>query len=122
MNKSQVGYVDNIESETKSNTSYRKVLFTGKRMQLVLMTLKPGEEIGMEVHEDHDQFFRIESGTAKIIMNGEESIAEEDFAAIVPAGAQHNVINASDTDLLKLYTIYAPPEHPEGTLQENKPE
>ncbi|HEX9804955.1 MAG TPA: cupin domain-containing protein [Candidatus Dojkabacteria bacterium] len=120
MNRSQNGYADNIESETLANSAYRKVLFTGSNMQLVLMTLQPGEEIGEEVHEEHDQFFRIEEGNATFIMNGEKLELKADDAAIVPAGKIHNVINSGDR-LLKLYTIYAPPEHPEGTVQETKP-
>lgn len=122
MNKSTQGYVDNIEQETLQNESFRKVLYTGPKMQLVLMTLKPGEDIGAEVHDDHDQFIRIEQGSAKVVLNGEETIAEDDFAIVIPAGTEHNVINTSETETLKLYTLYAPPEHPEGTLQENKPE
>lgn len=109
-----VGYVDNIEDRTSENSSFRKVLFTGTHMQLVVMSLKPGEDIGEEVHNDVDQFFRVEEGRAKIVMNGEESILEEDMVAIVPAGTLHNVINDSDEDL-KLYTIYSPSNHPEGT-------
>ncbi|GAB4287600.1 MAG: hypothetical protein Kow0081_5160 [Candidatus Dojkabacteria bacterium] len=84
------------------------------------MALKPGEEIGLEVHEGHDQFFKIEEGTAKIIMNGEETVLNEGYAAIVPSGVEHNVVNIGDR-LLKLYTIYAPPEHADGTVQEVKP-
>ncbi len=84
------------------------------------MTLKPGEEIGMEIHEEHDQFFRVEEGKAKVIMNGEEIELSEDEVAIVPAGVQHNVINTGD-NLLKLYTIYAPPEHPDGRVDKTKP-
>lgn len=120
MNRSKVGYVDNIEELTLANTNYRQVLFTGKNMQLVLMSLKPGEEIGKEVHEEHDQFFRIEAGKVKIEMNGEVTMLEADDVAIVPAGTEHNVTCISDEDT-KLYTIYAPPEHPEGTVQAEKP-
>lgn len=120
MNRSKVGYADNIESETLGNDNYRKVLYTGSFMQLVVMTLDPGEEIGAEVHEGHDQFFRIEEGTAKVIMNGEETTLNADEVAIVPSGAEHNVINIGE-GLLKLYTIYSPPEHPEGTIQKDKP-
>lgn len=122
MNLSTQGYVDNIEKETLENENFRKVLYTGPNMQLVLMTLKPNEDIGSEVHADHDQFLRIESGTAKVVLNGEETIAENDFAIVVPAGTEHNIINTSDTEVLKLYTLYAPPEHPENTVQLNKPE
>lgn len=109
------GYVDNIEEKTLGNESFRKVLFTGKHMQLVVMALKPGEDIGEEVHNNVDQFFRIEEGSARIIIDGEESLLEVDMVAIVPAGSMHNVINASSDVSVKLYTIYAPANHPEGT-------
>lgn len=117
-----MGYVDNIEDRTVENTNFRKVLYTGSYMQLVVMNLKPGEEIGEEVHDTVDQFFRVEEGEAKIIMNGEESILSEDMVAIVPAGTLHNVINASASEELKLYTIYAPSNHPEGTVHATKEE
>lgn len=109
------GYVDNIEDRTKENSSFRKVLFTGTYMQLVVMSLKPGEDIGEEVHDNVDQFFRVEEGVAQVIIDGEEHIVEEDMVIIVPAGSLHNVINISETETLKLYTIYAPPNHPENT-------
>lgn len=111
-------YSDNIEQATKDNTAYRKVLFTGK-LQLVLMSLKPGEEIGEEIHKDHDQFFRFESGTGQVIIDDQVIDVHDGIAVIVPAGSKHNVINTGETDL-KLYTIYAPPEHPDGLVQENK--
>lgn len=117
-----MGYVDNIEDRTKENGNFRKVLYTGSHMQLVVMNLKPSEDIGQEVHDTVDQFFRIEDGEAKIIMNGEESILGEDMVAIVPAGTEHNVINNSDVEELKLYTIYAPANHPDGTVQATKEE
>ena len=117
-----IGYVDNIEDRTKENGNFRKVLYTGSHMQLVVMNLKPSEDIGQEVHDTVDQFFRIEDGEAKIIMNGEESILGEDMVAIVPAGTEHNVINNSDVEELKLYTIYAPANHPDGTVQATKEE
>ena len=104
------GFVIDIEDATRDNESFRKVVYTGKYSQLVLMTLKPGEEIGMEVHEHVDQFFRFEKGSGKIVIDGSEYNIEEDFAVIVPAGAQHNVLNTS-ADTMKLYTIYSPPEH-----------
>ena len=116
------GYVDNIEKITLDNTNFRKVLFTGKHMQLVVMTLKPGEDIGEEVHETVDQFFRIDSGDGKVIIDGEESEIKDGSAVIVPAGAKHNVINTSDAKDLKLYTIYAPPNHPDGTVHKDKAE
>lgn len=110
-----VGYIDNIEDKTKENSSFRKVLYTGTHMQLVVMSLKPGEDIGEEIHEHVDQFFRVEEGSAQVIIDGEEHAVEEDMVIIVPAGAKHNVINTSNTEDLKLYTIYAPANHPEGT-------
>ncbi len=116
------GYLDNIEKATERNTNFRKVLFTGKYCQLVVMSLEPMEEIGMEVHPKVDQFFRIEEGKAKIIIDGEERLAGEGSAIIVPAGSQHNVINSSETEDLKLYTIYSPPNHPEGTIHKPKKE
>ena len=116
-----MGYIDNIEEKTLNNTNFRQVLFTGKNMQLVVMALKPGEEIGEEVHEHVDQFFRVEQGEAKVLIDGEENILREEMIAIVPAGARHNVINISNVDL-KLYTIYAPPNHPDGTIHKDKAE
>ncbi|HNW23323.1 MAG TPA: cupin domain-containing protein [Candidatus Dojkabacteria bacterium] len=115
-----MGYTDNIEDRTLENSNFRKVLFTGKYMQLVVMSLKPREDIGEEVHDTVDQFFRIEEGEAKVVMNGEETILTDDMVAIVPAGTLHNVINTSDTNDLKLYTIYAPANHPEGTIHATK--
>lgn len=114
------GFVGNIEQLTLQNNAFRRVIFTGKHEQLVAMRLLPGEEIGMEVHTTHDQFFRIEAGEAKIIMAGKESALKEGMAAIVPAGTQHNVINASKTQDLNLYTVYAPPQHPNGTVHMTK--
>ena len=111
-----MGYTENIQKKTLENTNFREVLYTGAHMQLVVMSLKPLEDIGMEVHPNVDQFFRIEKGQAKVIMNGEEAILTDDMVAIVPAGTQHNVINISNTEDLKLYTIYAPANHPEGTI------
>ncbi len=116
-----MGYVDDIEEKTLKNNNFRKVLFTGKHMQLVVMSLKPGEDIGEEVHDTVDQFFRIEQGEAKVIIDGKEDTIKEDMVAIVPAGALHNVINTSDVDL-KLYTIYSPPNHPDGTVHKDKEE
>lgn len=116
------GYHDNIEKLTLENSYFRHVLFTGEHAQLVLMSLKPGEEIGMEVHSSVDQFFRFEKGEGKVIQNGEEQIVGDGFAVIVPAGTNHNVINTSQTEDLKLYTIYSPPNHPEGTIHKTKEE
>jgi mannose-6-phosphate isomerase-like protein (cupin superfamily) len=116
-----MGYIDDIEEKTLDNNNFRQVLFTGKHMQLVVMALKPGEDIGEEIHDHVDQFFRIEQGEAKVIIDGEEAILKEDMVAIVPAGAKHNLINTSNVDL-KLYTIYAPPNHPDGTIHKDKAE
>jgi mannose-6-phosphate isomerase-like protein (cupin superfamily) len=112
------GYILNIEAETLSNTDYRRVLYTAKNSQLVLMSIKPGDEIGEEVHH-LDQFIRIEGGSGKAVMDGEEHDLCTDHAIIVPAGMRHNVINTGDVDL-KLYTIYSPPEHRDGIVEEKK--
>ena len=114
-------YIGNIEKETLENENFRKVLNTTKRSQLVIMTLGVGEDIGMEIHDDHDQFIRIEQGKAEVILDGEKTTIEDDFAIVIPAGVEHNVINTGD-EKLKLYTIYTPPEHPEETIHKNKAE
>ena len=114
------GFIDDIEEKTENNTNFRQVLFTGKYAQLVVMNLKPSEEIGMEVHPNVDQFFRFEAGEGKVIINGEEHLVSDGFAVVVPAGAEHNVINTSTTEELKLYTIYSPPNHPDGTIHPTK--
>lgn len=116
-----IGFVDNIEEKTEQNSFFRQVLYTGKHTQLVVMSLLPGEEIGMEVHPQVDQFFRIEEGEAKVIIDGEEHEVDEGFAIIVPAGSQHNVINAGSNPL-KLYTLYSPPNHPQGTVHRTRAE
>ena len=113
------GYVDDIERATKRNEDFRRVLYTGAHLQLVLMTLRPGEEIGEETHEDRDQFFRIEDGEGEVLIDGVRHKVEDDFAVIVPAGARHNVINTGD-EPLKLYTLYGPPEHRDGTVHRTK--
>lgn len=113
------GYVQNIEKLTVENDNYRKVLYTGKHMQLVLMTLQPGEGIGLEQHEGHDQFFRIEEGQGRATIDDNTYDIQDDDAIIVPAGAWHNVINTG-TSPLRLYTLYAPPEHREGVLHPTK--
>jgi mannose-6-phosphate isomerase-like protein (cupin superfamily) len=115
-------YVGNIEDATLQNHFFHQVLFTSKHVQLVVMCLKPGEEIGLEVHDSVDQFFRFEKGQGKVIINGEESLVTDGFSVIIPAGAQHNVINTSTTDDLKLYTLYSPPNHPDGTTHKTKAE
>lgn len=114
------GYCNNIEELTLANSFFRQVVFTGEHAQLVLMSLGPGEEIGMEVHATVDQFFRFEKGEGKVIQNGEEQLVKDGFAVIVPAGTNHNIINTSQTDPLKLYTIYSPPNHPDGTIHKTK--
>lgn len=117
-----IGYVENIEEKTLQNTNFRTVLYTGSYMQLVVMSLKPLEDIGMEVHDTVDQFFRFESGEGKVIMNGEESIVGPSSVVVIPAGTNHNIINTSTTGDLKLYTIYSPANHPEGTVHATKEE
>jgi len=116
------GYVINIEKETIENANFRKVLYTAKHSQLVLMTLKPKEEIGMEVHPDNDQFFRFEKGKARVIIDGNEYAVGDGFAIVVPAGARHNVINTSESEPLKLYTIYSPAHHKDGIVRLTKEE
>lgn len=113
------GYFANIEERTLENNDFRRVLYTGPNMQLVLMCLQPGDEIGTEVHPDIDQFFRVEQGKARLLLDGAEHILEHDEIAIVPAGARHNVINAGD-EPLRLYTLYGPPEHRDGTVHATK--
>jgi mannose-6-phosphate isomerase-like protein (cupin superfamily) len=116
------GYVVAIEKETKKNTDFRHVLYTGKHSQLVLMNIKPGEEIGEETHDDIDQFFRFEEGEGKVIIDGVEHRVKDGNGVIVPAGAKHNVINTSKLVNLKLYTIYSPPEHQDGVIRHTKKE
>ena len=116
------GYVVVIEKETKKNTDFRHVLYTGKHSQLVLMSIKPSEEIGEETHDDVDQFFRFEEGEGKVIIDGAEHRVKDGNGVIVPAGARHNVINTSKLVNLKLYTIYSPPEHQDGVVRHTKKE
>lgn len=115
------GFVDDIEKLTEDNDDFRRVLYTGKHLQLVLMALKPGEEIGEEVHDTHDQFFRFEAGSGEVIIDGARSKIEADDAVIVPAGARHNVVNTGSGPL-KLYTLYGPPEHRDGVVRATKAE
>lgn len=115
------GFVADIEDLTEANTDFRRVLYTGKHLQLVLMALRPGEEIGEEVHADHDQFFRIEDGEGEVWIDGVRTRIEGDDAIIVPAGARHNVINTGQ-EPLKLYTIYGPPDHRDGIVRATKAE
>lgn len=112
--------VRNIENETKNNDNFRNVLFTGKNLQLVLMSLNPGEEIGMEVHDDVDQFFRFDAGDGELQVEDKKIKISDGFSVVIPAGTKHNIVNTSDAEKLKLYTIYAPPNHPEGTIHKTK--
>jgi mannose-6-phosphate isomerase-like protein (cupin superfamily) len=122
------GYKSNIEKETLENENFRKVLYTGKHLQLVLMSLKAGEEIGEETHKENDQFFRFEGGRGKCIIDGNNYDITDGDVVIIPAGARHNVINTDGAKELKMYTIYAPPHHKDGIVRktkeeaENKPE
>ncbi|MGQ0749560.1 MAG: cupin domain-containing protein [Betaproteobacteria bacterium] len=115
-----IGYVTNIERDTLENQDYRRVLFTGRNTQLVLMTLQPGEEIGLETHDEHDQFIRVESGEGTVMLNSEQHRLEDGVAVVIPAGVRHNVINTSSGEPLRLYTLYSPPEHPDGTVHRTK--
>lgn len=116
------GYKGNIESLTTSNTNFREVLYTAKHCQLVLMSIKPNEEIGMEVHNENDQFFRFESGQGKVIIDGNEYEVKDGDAVIVPTGAEHNVVNTSSSEDLKLYTLYSPAHHQDGVIRATKAE
>lgn len=116
------GFNTNIEKDTLENTNFRRILYTGKHCQLVLMSLKPLEEIGMEIHTDNDQFFRFESGQGKCIIDGNEYALADGSVIIVPAGAEHNIINVSETEDLKLYTLYAPAHHKDGVVRVTKVE
>lgn len=114
------GFVQDLEKLTEENSNFRKVIYTAKHSQLVLMRLKPGEEIGAEVHSDNDQFIRIESGEGKAIIDGNEQVFSDGFCVVVPAGSEHNIINTSPTNELKIYTVYSPAHHKEGTVHETK--
>lgn len=113
------GYVDNIEKLTLENKNFRRVLYTAKNSQLVVMSLKPGEEIGEEVHQ-LDQFLRVEAGKGKAVLNDVESLIEDGSAIIVPAGTKHNIINTSKDSEMKLYTVYSPPNHKDGVVHKTK--
>lgn len=115
------GFIIDIEKSTVDNNNFRKVLYTGKNSQLVLMSLKPGEEIGEEVHKDTDQFFRLESGSGKVVINDKETKIKDGFAIVIPQGAKHNVINTGK-DALKLYTVYSPAHHRDGVVHKTKEE
>lgn len=113
------GYVANIEELTDQNENFRQVLFTAGKSQLVVMTLQIGEDIGMETHPDNDQFIRIESGSGQAILDGEITEISDGFAIVIPAGTEHNIVNTGQTKM-KLYTIYSPPDHKEGTVHKTK--
>jgi mannose-6-phosphate isomerase-like protein (cupin superfamily) len=115
-------FVKNIEQATLENNYFRKVLYTSTYGQVVVMSLLPNEEIGMEVHEETDQFFRVDSGEGKVIIDGEEFLISDGFAVVVPAGSPHNVLNTSSEKALKFYTIYMPPHHKDGTIHQTKEE
>lgn len=116
------GYIGAIEKDTKKNSNFRRVLYTGKHSQLVLMRLRPGEDIGSEIHKDRDQFFRFEKGEGKVIIDGVSHKVRDGNAAIVPAGARHNIVNTSKKLDLKLYTIYSPAEHQDRVVRKTKKE
>jgi len=120
--KIKKGFVSNIEKDAKKNSDFRRVLYTGKFSQLVLMSLKPGEEIGEETHDDVDQFFRFEKGKGMVVIDDVEQEVKDGTAVIVPSGAKHNVINTSKKNELNLYTIYSPPEHQDKVVRHTKAE
>jgi mannose-6-phosphate isomerase-like protein (cupin superfamily) len=120
--KTKKGFVGKIEKDTVKNDDFRRVLYTGKYSQLVLMSLKPGEEIGEEVHDDVDQFFRFEEGKGLVVIDDVENEVKDGMAVVVPSGAKHNVINTSKKNDLKLYTIYSPPEHQDQVVRKTKQE
>jgi len=116
------GFSINIETETLDSNNFRRVLYTAPHSQLVVMTLQPGEEIGLETHDDGDQFIRVEAGQGEAVLDGERHPLSDGVAVVIPAGAEHNVINTSTTEPLRLYTVYSPPEHPDGTVHQTKEE
>lgn len=116
------GFYTHIEIETLENTFFRKVLFTGPNSQLVLMALQPNEDIGSEVHPENDQFFRFEAGEGKVVIGDEEYVVKDGDSVVIPAGTEHNIINTSSTEMLKMYTIYSPGHHPDGTIHQTKAE
>ncbi|RJR28160.1 cupin domain-containing protein [Candidatus Microgenomates bacterium] len=115
------GFIDDIEKLTKENNNFRKVLFTGKYSQLVVMSLKPGEDIGLETHDNVDQFFRVDEGKGEVIVDGQKSEIGDGFAVVVPAGSEHNIVNTGEVEL-KLYTIYSPANHSENTVHTSREE
>lgn len=116
------GYTTNIETDTLHNRDFRRVLYTAKDLQLVLMTLQPGENIGMETHDHGDQFFRVEAGHGEAILDGERHPLADGDVVVIPAGTEHDIVNTSRSEPLKVYTIYTPPEHPDGTVHATKAE
>lgn len=116
------GYITSLEEATRKNDDFRRVLYTGKYSQLVLMSIRAMEQIGEETHDDVDQFFRFEEGQGKVIIDGKEHSIKDGDGVIIPAGAKHNVLNTSKTESLKLYTIYSPPEHQDGVVRHTKKE
>jgi mannose-6-phosphate isomerase-like protein (cupin superfamily) len=114
------GFKTNIERDTLKNRNFRKVIYTGKNSQLVLMSLKPKEEIGLETHPENDQFLRFEGGTGRVIVDESKYTVKDGDAVVIPAGAKHNVVNTSATEELKIYTIYSPPHHKDGTVHKTK--
>jgi mannose-6-phosphate isomerase-like protein (cupin superfamily) len=122
MENAMSGYSINIEEKTLAGNNFREVLYTTQRSQLVIMTLQPGEEIGLEKHEGHDQFIRVEAGQGVAILDGEQHRLEDGVAVVIPAGTEHNVINTSGSEPMRLYTLYTPPEHPDGIVHATKAE
>ena len=116
------GYVANIEKKSLENKYFREVLYTGPHSQLVVMSIAPGEDIGMETHKNVDQFFRVDAGIGRAVLNGKEYNLENGSAVVIPAGTEHNIINRSKSEPLKVYTIYSPPNHPDGTIHKDKAE
>lgn len=114
------GFKTNIERDTLKNKNFRKVIYTGANSQLVLMSLKPKEEIGLETHPENDQFLRFEGGTGRVVIDDSKYSVKDGDAVVIPAGAKHNVVNTSATDELKIYTIYSPPHHKDGTIHKTK--
>lgn len=114
------GYITNIEQDAIENNDYRRVLFTGLNTQLVLMAIAPGDEIGLETHDEHDQFIRVESGNGVVFLDGEQHKLADGIAVVIPAGVKHNVVNSSRSKPLRLYTLYSPPEHADGTVHHTR--
>jgi len=116
------GYISDIERKTLENSNFREVLFTGPHSQLVVMSIEPGDEIGLETHDGIDQFIRVEAGQGRAVLNGEEHDLADGSAVVIPSGTEHNIINISESESLKLYSVYSPPEHPDGTINKDKAE